>query len=633
MISTAEPPLSNQLLIDHLGSQDDKGLLRFMTCGSVDDGKSTLIGRLLYDANLIYEEHLANAVEDMRRLGVAGDTIDFALLIDGLQAEREQGITIDVAYRSFTTAKRRFIVADTPGHEQYMRNMASGASNSDLAIILIDARKGILPQTRRHTFVASLLGIRHLIIAVNKMDLVEWDHRIFNCIVSDFLSFASRFDFSSLQAIPMCARSGDNIFIPSPIMPWYQGPTLIEHLETIDVSSELESKPFRFQVQWVNRPNSDFRGFSGTVASGTVRVGEKLVVAGSGRGTKVKSIVTYDGDLSVAVAGQAVTLTLEDEIDVSRGDVLCPSAERVEVTDRFQARLIWMNEEPLVPGRRLLIKLGTRTAACSVTDICCKIDVNTFTELAASSLQLNEMAVVHLKVREPLACESYNINRAMGGFIVIDPVANLTLGAGIIEHGLWHHNHVHPQALTVSKETRATIKGQKPMVVWFTGLSGAGKSTIANAVEKKLVALGKHTYLLDGDNIRQGLSSDLGFTDSDRIENIRRVAEVSRLLVDAGIIALVSFISPFRSERQLARELLAEDEFAEIYVATPLSVAEARDTKGLYARARRGEIKNFTGIDSPYEVPESPELSLDTTTHSAEQLANVVVELILERCH
>ncbi|MDR6819720.1 bifunctional enzyme CysN/CysC [Neorhizobium sp. 2083] len=616
---------------EHGAARENKDLLRFLTCGSVDDGKSTLIGRLLFDTKLIFEDQLAGIKRDSRTYGTTGEDIDLALLVDGLRAEREQGITIDVAYRFFTTEKRKFIVADTPGHEQYTRNMATGASNSDLAVILIDARKGILPQTRRHSFIVSLLGIRHVVLAINKIDLVDYSQQVFDSIVTSYRDFARDLGFQTQDAIPLSARYGDNVVARSPNISWYVGPTLVEHLEEVDVSENLAEMPFRMQVQWVNRPNLDFRGFSGTVASGAISPGDELVVAASGQRSSVRSILTYDGELQRAIAGEAVTLTLDCEIDVSRGDVLCPPTLRPEVADQFQARLIWMSEQELIPGRRLLIKIGTKTVSAAVTNIRYKIDVNTFARLAARTLQLNEVAVVHIATSELVTYEPYLANRSMGAFIVIDRVTNQTLAAGMIDHGLWRASSVHWQAITVSKETRAEIKGQRPAVLWFTGLSGAGKSTIANLVEKKLLALGHHTYLLDGDNVRHGLNKDLGFTDADRVENIRRVSEVAKLMVDAGIITLVSFISPFRAERQFARELVAEEEFVEIYVSAPPSVAEERDPKGLYAKARRGELKNFTGIDSPYESPENPDLVLDTTTRSAEDLAEDVVRFILDR--
>ncbi len=627
---TMEDALDTKALVEYLATHEKKDLLRFLTCGSVDDGKSTLIGRLLYDTKLIFEDQLASIEKDSKKHGTVGDDIDLALLVDGLQAEREQGITIDVAYRFFTTDKRKFIVADTPGHEQYTRNMATGASNSDLAVILIDARKGILTQTRRHSFIVSLLGIKHVVLAINKIDLMDYSQDVFNAIVADYQAFAADFGFETLQAIPLSARYGDNVLGRSDKMPWYKGPTLVEHLETVQIDQDQSAKPFRLQVQWVNRPDLNFRGFSGTISSGTVRPGDEVLVARSGISSKVKSIVTYDGDLTAAAAGQAITLTLEDEIDISRGDVLSAIDARPEVSDQFQARLIWMSEQELIPGRTVLVKIGARTVSASVTEIKHQTDVNTFAHIAAKTLKLNEVAVVNIALQEPVAFDPYTDNHEMGAFIVIDRVSNLTLGAGMIEHGLRRATNVHWQALDVNKATRAAAKNQKPVVLWFTGLSGAGKSTIANLVEKKLLSLSHHTYLLDGDNVRHGLNRDLGFTDADRVENIRRVAEVSKLMTDAGLVTLVSFISPFRAERQMARELLGAGEFIEIYVATPLEVVEKRDVKGLYAKARAGEIKNFTGIDSPYEAPESPELTLDTTSQTPEQLAEKVVAYMLD---
>ncbi|ESQ73908.1 sulfate adenylyltransferase subunit CysN [Asticcacaulis sp. AC402] len=628
--------LDTKALVDYLASHEKKSLLRFLTCGSVDDGKSTLIGRLLYDTKLIFEDQLAGIERDSKKFGTVGEDIDLALLVDGLQAEREQGITIDVAYRFFTTDKRKFIVADTPGHEQYTRNMATGASNSDLAVILIDARKGILTQTRRHSFIVSLLGIKHVVLAVNKIDLVGYDQAVFDQIAADYKAFSAGFGFETLQAIPVSARYGDNVLEPSESMPWYDGPTLVEHLETVDIDSDLENRPFRLPVQWVNRPNLNFRGFSGTIASGTVRPGDAIVVARTGKASKIARVVTMpgqggDGDLAYGRAGQAVTVTLEDEIDISRGDVIVPAAARPEVSDQFQAHLIWMNEEPLLPGRPYILKLGAKTVSATVTAIKHKIDVNTFNELAAKALPLNEVAVVDIMTQEPVAFDAYSDDHAMGSFIVIDRVSNLTLGAGMIDRGLRRATNVHWQALDVSKASRAGIKHQKPAVLWFTGLSGAGKSTIANLVEKRLLSMNHHTYLLDGDNVRHGLNKDLGFSAEDRVENIRRVAEVSRLMVDAGLVTLVSFISPFRAERQLARDLVAPGEFIEIHVATPLEVAEARDVKGLYKKARAGELKNFTGIDSPYEAPDNAELVLDTTRFSSEELAGQIVAYMAEK--
>jgi bifunctional enzyme CysN/CysC len=630
-MATDSQALDVKALVDYLASHEKKSLLRFLTCGSVDDGKSTLIGRLLYDTKLIFEDQLAGLEKDSKKHGTAGDDIDLALLVDGLQAEREQGITIDVAYRFFTTEKRKFIVADTPGHEQYTRNMATGASNSDLAVILIDARKGILTQTRRHSFIVSLLGIKHVVLAVNKIDLMDYSQAVFDKIVADYKAFAAEFGFTfdTLQAIPLSARYGDNVLGKSLHMPWYDGPSLVEHLETVDISSDLTAKPFRFQVQWVNRPNLDFRGFSGTVSSGQVKPGEPILVAKSGKTSKIKSIVTYDDDLPQAFAGQAVTLTLDDEIDISRGDVLSNPAARPDVADQFQAHLIWMSEEPLLPGRPYLLKIGAITVSVTATEIRHKIDVNSFAKLAAKTLALNEVAVVNFVTSEQITFDPYADNHDMGAFIIIDRVSNLTLGAGMIDHALRRATNIHWQALDVSKASRAGAKNQKPAVLWFTGLSGAGKSTIANLLEKKLLSLGHHTYLLDGDNVRHGLNRDLGFTAEDRVENIRRVAEVSKLMVDAGLITLVSFISPYRAERQMARDILERGEFIEIYVATPLAVAEQRDVKGLYKRARAGEIKNFTGVDAPYEVPENPDIWVDTTRSSPDSLAEQIVGWLL----
>jgi bifunctional enzyme CysN/CysC len=616
---------------DYLAQHEKKSLLRFLTCGSVDDGKSTLIGRLLYDTKLLFEDQLKSLERDSRKHGTVGEDIDFALLVDGLEAEREQGITIDVAYRFFATDVRKFIVADTPGHEQYTRNMATGASNSDLAVILVDARHGILTQTRRHSFIVSLLGIRHVVLAVNKIDLVDYSKDVFDRIVDEYRVFAADFGFQTFQPIPLSARFGDNVLGRSPKLSWYDGPTLVEHLETVNIDSDTLSKPFRMPVQWVNRPNLDFRGFAGTIASGRVRPGDPIVVAKSGRTSTVKAIVTYDGDKDEAIAGEAVTLTLADEVDVSRGDILATPEHRPEVADQFAAHLIWMADEPLLPGRSYWIKLGTKTVSAQVTDIKHKVDVNTFQKLAAKQLALNEVAVVNLALSEPIAFDPYAANHDTGAFIVIDRLSNLTVGAGMVDFGLRRATNVHWQALDVSKASRAEAKHQKPAVLWFTGLSGAGKSTVANLVEKRLHALGRHTYTLDGDNIRHGLNKDLGFTDADRVENIRRVAETAKLFVDAGLIVLVSFISPFRSERRLARELVEAGEFIEVFVDTPLAVAETRDPKGLYKRAREGKIKNFTGIDSPYEAPENPEIRLDTTSAAPEELAERIVAHLTER--
>ncbi|WP_173087496.1 sulfate adenylyltransferase subunit CysN [Devosia sp. 1635] len=609
----------------YLTRHEEKDLLRFLTCGSVDDGKSTLIGRLLYDTKLLMEDQLATLERDSRKHGTVGEDIDFALLVDGLEAEREQGITIDVAYRFFATDKRKFIVADTPGHEQYTRNMATGASTADLAVILIDARKGVLTQTRRHSFITSLLGIRNIVLAVNKIDLVDYSQDVFDRIVADYQSFAAGLNFAAITPIPLSARFGDNVMARSANLGWYTGPTLVQHLESVPVGTAAADAPFRMPVQWVNRPNLNFRGFAGTICSGTVHQNGEIVVCGSGRTSRIRSIVTADGELASASAGAAVTLTLEDEVDISRGDVLADATQRPEISDQFAAHVIWMSDEQLNPGRSYWIKIGTRTVSASFTEIKHKTDVNNFSKLAAKTLDLNEVGLVNLSTQEPVAFEPYALNKTMGGFIVIDRLSNLTVGAGMIEFGLRRATNIHWQALDVSKELRASAKGQKPVVLWFTGLSGAGKSTIANLVEKRLASLGKHTYLLDGDNVRHGLNRDLGFTEADRVENIRRVAETAKLMVDAGLVVLASFISPFRAERNMAREALEPGEFIEIYVDTPLEVAEKRDPKGLYGRARAGLIKNFTGIDSPYEAPENPELVLAGGTREPSDLAEEVV--------
>jgi bifunctional enzyme CysN/CysC len=612
-------------LTEYLARQEKKSLLRFLTCGSVDDGKSTLIGRLLYDSKLLFEDHLAALEKDSKKHGTTGEDMDFALLVDGLEAEREQGITIDVAYRFFATDRRKFIVADTPGHEQYTRNMATGASNSELAVILIDARKGVLTQTRRHAYIASLLGIRHVVLAVNKIDLVNFSEDIFRDIVAEFSNFAEKLGFLSLVPIPISARFGDNVIGKSASTPWYKGPSLLEHLETVDVETTLGGLPFRMPVQWVNRPNLDFRGFSGTVVSGRVKPGDAVVVAKSGRASKVGRIVTMDGDLAEAVPGDAVTLTLADEVDISRGDLLSGPAARPEVSDQFAAHVLWMAEDEMLPGRPYLLKIGTTTVPATITELKHKVDVNTLDHLAGKTLHLNEVGYGNISTSQPIAFDAYHENRDTGGFILIDRFTNATIAAGMIDFGLRRATNVHWQALDVNKVARAESKGQKPAVLWFTGLSGSGKSTIANLVERTLFAQGRHTYLLDGDNVRHGLNRDLGFTDVDRVENIRRVAEASKLFVDAGLIVLVSFISPFRSERRLARELMQAGEFIEIFVDTPLEICIQRDVKGLYAKAQRGEIKNFTGIDSPYEPPEAAEITLKTATSDPVQMAEDVV--------
>ena len=609
----------------YLRTQENKDLLRFITCGSVDDGKSTLIGRLLYEAKMLFEDQLTALEADSKKMGTQGGNLDFALLVDGLAAEREQGITIDVAYRAFTTDKRKFIVADTPGHEQYTRNMATGASTADLAIILIDARKGVLTQTRRHTFIATLLGIRHLVVAVNKMDLMHYDQKVFDAIEADYRTFAKSLGADNITCIPMSALVGDNVVERSAAMPWYHGPTLMAHLETVPVHDDAASGPFRLPVQWVNRPNQNFRGFSGTVASGTVKSGDAVRILPSGKTATVERVVTHDGDLQEGVAGQSLTVTLTTEVDVSRGDVICGAAAPLEVSDQFEVEVLWMGDEPMLPGRTYLIKSATRTLQGTLEELKYKVNVNTMERVAAKSLDLNEIGVCNLELDAPLAFAPYAENKTLGGFIVIDRFTNATIGMGLIHFALRRAANIHWQALDVNKASRAARARQKPTVLWFTGLSGAGKSTIANLVERKLHASGHATYLLDGDNVRHGLNRDLGFSNADRVENIRRVAEVAKLMVDAGLIVLVSFISPFKAERLMAREAVENDEFVEIYVDTSLSEAEKRDVKGLYAKARRGEIKHFTGISSPYEAPDNPELRLNTDRMTAEQAADQVV--------
>ncbi|WP_018639260.1 sulfate adenylyltransferase subunit CysN [Parafrankia elaeagni] len=604
----------------YLAAHEHKSMLRFITCGSVDDGKSTLIGRLLYDAKLVFSDHLAALEADSRRVGTQGDGLDFALLVDGLAAEREQGITIDVAYRFFSTERRKFIVADTPGHEQYTRNMVTGASTADLAVILIDARKGVLTQTRRHSYLVGLLGIRHVVLAVNKLDLVGYSQEVFDRIEADYRAFAARIGLTDIVAIPLSALAGDNITTPSSHTPWYGGPTLVGHLETVQVDDDTATAPFRLPVQWVNRPNLDFRGFSGQIAGGTVRPGDRLRVLPSGQESTVGRIVTADGDLPEAVAGQSVTVTLADEIDVSRGDVLAAAGDPAAVADQFECHLVWMADEPMLPGRPYLLKIGARTVNATVAQPKYKVNVNTLEHTAARTLDLNEIGVCNLNLDRAVPFDPYTANRHTGGFILIDRYTQATVAAGLLHFALRRADNVHWQAVEVDKTARARHKGQRPALLWFTGLSGAGKSTIANLVEKKLHDQGYHTYLLDGDNVRHGLNRDLGFTDADRVENIRRVAEVAKLMVDAGIIVLASFISPFRAERQLARDLLDDGEFLEIHVDAPLHVAETRDRKGLYAKARAGQLTNFTGIDSPYEPPTHPDLHLDasgTTTPQA----------------
>ena len=610
----------------YLRAQARKDLLRFITCGSVDDGKSTLIGRLLYESNMILEDQLASLAQDSRSMGTRGGEIDFALLVDGLSAEREQGITIDVAYRFFATDKRKFIVADTPGHEQYTRNMVTGASTADLAVILIDARKGLLTQSRRHSYLVSLLGLRRVVVAVNKMDLVDYSQQIFDRIEQEYTEFARQIGIEHVRCIPIAAVHGDNVVHPAVTMSWYRGPTLLQHLESVPVADETGGAPFRMPVQLVNRPDATFRGFAGIVASGTARIGDTIRVVPSGRLSCITRILVGDRESAEARHGQSVTLTLADEIDISRGDVIATADAPPAVADQFEATIVWLHDRPMLQGRSYLFKLGTRTVSATVSPIKYRINIHTHEHVAARRLDLNDIGVCGLQLSQPVPFEPYADNRELGGFILIDRITNATVGAGMVHFALRRSQNVHWQAIDVDKLARAEIKGQKPCVIWFTGLSGAGKSTIANALERKLHALGCHTYLLDGDNVRHGLNKDLGFTDVDRVENIRRVAEVAHLMVDAGLIVLVSFISPFRAERRMARELVEAHEFIEVFVDTPLAVAETRDPKGLYKKARRGELKNFTGIDSPYEAPEHAEVWIDTTHLSPSDAARVVLD-------
>lgn len=614
----------------YLKAQEEKSMLRFITCGSVDDGKSTLIGRLLYDSKLIFEDQLSALESDSKKMGTQGQEIDFALLVDGLAAEREQGITIDVAYRFFSTDKRKFIVADTPGHEQYTRNMATGASTADVAILLIDARKGVLTQTRRHSFICSLLGIKRIVLAVNKMDLVDYSQRVLNDIEVEYREFAKDFGFSEIVSIPLSALKGDNILTRSDKTKWYDGPTLMNYLETVQVGDARQAADFRLPVQWVNRPNLDFRGFSGTIASGTIRPGDPIKVLPSAQESTVRSIVTYDGELDAAVAGEAVTLTLNDEIDISRGDVIAGKDNPPEVADQFEAKIIWMADEHMLPGRPYLFKTGNKTVPGLVTDLKHKVNVNTMEHTAAKHLELNEIGICNIGLDSRIAFDPYGKNRDTGSFIIIDRITNTTVGVGMIDFALRRASNIHWQALDVNKVARAEMKHQRPAVLWFTGLSGSGKSTIANIVEKRLFARGRHTYTLDGDNVRHGLNQDLGFTDADRVENIRRVGEVAKLMVDAGLVVMTSFISPFRAERRMVHDLMDEGEFIEVYVDTPIEVCAERDPKGLYKKAKAGEIKNFTGYDSPYEEPERADIHVNTEKMSADECADVIIKYLEE---
>jgi len=634
--TTAEEPVyvTDALIAEdidaYLETHQHKTMLRFITCGSVDDGKSTLIGRLLYDSKMIFEDQLDALQSDSKKVGTQGQEIDFALLVDGLAAEREQGITIDVAYSFFNTEKRKFIVADCPGHEQYTRNMVTGASTADLAVILIDARKGVLVQTRRHSYLCHLIGIRNLVLAVNKMDLIDYDQAQYDAIVADYAEFAKSIGIEGFTAMPISGFKGDNITTRSENTPWYQGPTLVDHLESVEVNSARDAgKAFRMPVQWVNRPNLDFRGFSGLIATGAVKPGDEVRVLPSGKTSKVTRIVTMDGDLDEAVAGQSVTVCFADEIDCSRGNVISVADNPPEVADQFEATLVWLNDEALHVGRSYWLKLGAQTVSATVQQPKYAVNVNTMEHTAVKTLDLNAIGVAELATDKPVVFEPYAENRTLGGFILIDKITNATVAAGMLNFSLRRAQNVHWQALDISREAHASLKNQKPAVLWFTGLSGSGKSTIANLVEKKLHRMNRHTFLLDGDNVRHGLNKDLGFTEADRIENIRRVGEVAKLMTDAGLIVITAFISPFRAEREMVRSLIADGEFLEVFIDTPLSVAEERDVKGLYKKAREGQLKNFTGIDSPYEAPVNPEIRVDTTSMTPEAAATLIVDKLL----
>ncbi len=626
------PEVSDLIAADiegYLKSHEYKTLLRFITCGSVDDGKSTLIGRLLYESKVLFDDQLTALAGDSKKFGTQGDDLDFALLVDGLAAEREQGITIDVAYRFFSTDRRKFIVADTPGHEQYTRNMVTGASTADAAVILIDARNGVLTQTRRHSYLVSLIGIRQVALAINKMDLVDYSETRYRQIEAEYREFAKRIGLSHITCIPMSALKGDNILTPSANMPWHRGATLLGWLETVEIDEDrLQKLPFRFPVQWVNRPSMDFRGFSGTIVSGVVKPGDRVRIQPSGKETNIARVVTFDGDLAQGVTGQSVTLALDEEVDISRGDLISIATSPAEVAAQFEATIVWMSDQPLLRGRAYLMKTGSKTVTATIAPIKYQVNVNTLEHVAAEKLELNEIGVCELELDQPICFDPYDENRDTGGFILIDRLTNHTVGAGMLKFALRRAHNIQIQHVDIDKAGRASLKHQQPCLLWFTGLSGAGKSTIANLVEKKLFGMGYHTYLLDGDNVRHGLNKDLGFTAEDRVENIRRIAEVARLMLDAGLIVLTAFISPFRAERRMARGLVQTNEFVEVFVNTPLSIAEQRDPKGLYKKARRGEIKNFTGVDSPYEEPEAPEIVLQTAELGPEEAADRVIAVL-----
>jgi len=616
----------------YLKSHEEKSLLRFITCGSVDDGKSTLIGRMLYESHMLFDDQLSSLKIDSKKVGTQGEEIDFALLVDGLAAEREQGITIDVAYRFFSTDKRKYIVADTPGHEEYTRNMATGASTADVAIILVDAEQGVLTQTRRHSFIVSMVGVKNVLLAINKLDLVEYSQQVYDDIVSEYREFAdSALNLESITPIPISALMGDNVVNKSENTPWFNGQTIMQYLETVEVSNQKALQSFRMPVQWVNRPNSKFRGFSGLISSGEINTGDEVRILPGGNTSRIKSIITWEGELPKAKAGKSVTITLEDEIDVSRGDIIAPSTDPCGEADQFQTRILWMNNDAMMPGRQYLLKSSTQSATLTLGKLKHRIDVNTLDLLPAKTLQLNEIGVCNISLDKRIAFDSYDENQTMGGFIIVDRLSNNTVGMGLIDFALRRSENIHWQKMDVSQDSRAEQKSQTPRIIWFTGLSGSGKSSIANILEKKLQSLGKHTITLDGDNIRHGLNRDLGFTEADRVENIRRVGEVARLMLNSGLICITSFISPFESERAMARSLVSENEFVEVFVDTPLSVCEERDVKGLYAKARSGEIPNFTGISSPFEGPKNPEIRIDTTKISAEEAANQIIEFITKQ--
>ena len=627
--------ISNLIATDidsYLKSHEEKSLLRFITCGSVDDGKSTLIGRMLYESHMLFDDQLSSLKTDSKKIGTQGEEIDFALLVDGLAAEREQGITIDVAYRFFSTDKRKYIVADTPGHEEYTRNMATGASTADVAIILVDAEQGVLTQTRRHSFIVSMVGVKNVLLAINKLDLVEYSQQVYEDIVSEYREFAdSALNLESITPVPISALMGDNVVNKSENTPWFNGQTIMQYLETVEVSNQKALQSFRMPVQWVNRPNSKFRGFSGLIASGEINTGDEVRILPGGNTSHIKSIVTWEGELSKAKVGKSVTITLEDEIDVSRGDIIALSSDPCGEADQFQARILWMNNDAMMPGRQYLLKSSTQSATLTLGKLKHRIDVNTLDHLPAKTLELNEIGVCNISLDKRIAFDSYDDNQTMGGFIIVDRLSNNTVGMGLIDFALRRSENIHWQKMDVSQDSRAEQKSQTPRIIWFTGLSGSGKSSIANILEKKLQSLGKHTITLDGDNIRHGLNRDLGFTEADRVENIRRVGEVAKLMLNSGLICITSFISPFESERAMARSLVSENEFVEVFVDTPLSVCEERDVKGLYAKARSGEIPNFTGISSPFEGPKNPEIRIDTTKISAEEAANQIIEFITKQ--